>query len=368
MFAQVLGLDRVGPEDNFFDLGGHSLLAVRLVSRVRAVLGAELAVRAVFEAPTPAGLAPLLEQARPRPGRRWGRAAAGAGAVVVRAAAAVVPGPAGGPGGGLQHPGGAAAAGGLDAAALGAALADVAGRHEVLRTVFPAADGQPYQQMLEAGRGGGPGDGDGGGPRELAGLVAAVAGQPFDLAAEVPLRVLAVATVAAMSMCWWWCCITSRAMAGRCGRWRGICRRRTRRGAAGGRRGGRPLPVQYADYALWQREVLGGEDDPGSLLPSRSGTGGSRWPGLPEELALPADRPRPAVAVQRAGRCAVQVPARGARGAGGAGPRARATMFMVVQAGLAVLLSRLGAGRTSRSGRRWRAGLMWRWMSWSGSS
>ena len=66
---------------------------------------------------------------------------------------------------------------------------------------------------------------------------------------------------------------------------------------------GTPLPVQYADYALWQRELLGDDDRPGQpRSPASSPTGARRWPALPEELALPVDRPRPAVAGYRAHR------------------------------------------------------------------
>src|SRR5262249_52707969 len=144
-------LDQAGVEDNFFDLGGHSLLATRLVSRVRFQLGVELSVRAVFEHPTPAALAVVLddaEAARPplvpavRPGRLpvwfaqhrlWfleqlhGRGSA------------------------YNLPFAWRLTGELDVPALTTALRDVTDRHEALRTVFAVDDGQPYQHIVPAG-------------------------------------------------------------------------------------------------------------------------------------------------------------------------------------------------------------------------
>ena len=259
----------------------------------------------------------------------------------------------------------------LDVRRAGGGAGDVIARHEVLRTVFPAADGQPYQQdpataelgwrlpvIREVAEEDLRAAGGAGAPR-----------QPFDLAAEVPVRARL---------------LTARRRRARAGGGDAPHRRRRLvdgpagpgpghrlRGAAAGQAPGwAPLPVQYADYAIWQRELLGDRRRPGQpAVPAGRPAGGRRWPGAPEELALPADRPRPAVPSHRG----MAVPLRGPGRRCMPGWRRLAreqgvTLFMVVQAALAVLLSRLGAGDDIPVGTRWRAGPMRRWMTWSGSS
>ncbi|MEV4461965.1 condensation domain-containing protein, partial [Microbispora sp. NPDC049633] len=186
LFAEVLGIDRAGMDDDFFDLGGHSLLATRLTSRIRAVLDAEVPVRAVFETPTPAGLirhldaqAPsrshLTTRQRPHPlplsfaqRRLWflhhleGPSPTYNIPLVLRLT------------------------GDLDPEALATALNDVASRHETLRTVFPDIDGIPHQHTLDhahvelttvqAA------------PNEVNGLVDDAVRHAFDLAVDLPIR------------------------------------------------------------------------------------------------------------------------------------------------------------------------------------
>ena len=152
IYAQVLGVERVGVDDSFFDLGGDSLSAMRVIAAINTGLDAGLAVRALFEAPTVARLAPRIggEAGRLEP-------------LVAGERPAVVPlsfaqsrlwflDQLQGPSPIYNMAVGLRLSGGLDAEALGAALADVVGRHESLRTLFAAVEGIPQQVVIPVER------------------------------------------------------------------------------------------------------------------------------------------------------------------------------------------------------------------------
>ncbi|MFC9930560.1 amino acid adenylation domain-containing protein, partial [Streptomyces sp. NPDC127190] len=343
LFADVLGLPGVGVEDSFFDLGGHSLLATRLASRVRAAFGAELEVRTLFEYPTVAALAARLDgsvtqrpalMAGPRPERMPLSFAQQRLWFLHRME---------GPSATYNMPLALRLDGELDRPALRAALADVIARHESLRTVLREADGVPYQLVLGA---------DEAYPElpvvqlddvRLPGRLAEGARLGFDLAAEPPVRaelfalapdrhvlLLVVHHVAADG---WSMGPLSRDLATA---YAARCRGEEPRWS--------PLPVQYADYTRWQRELLGDAADPDSLFARQLAYWSEELAGLPQRLQLPTDRPRPAVASQRGGRLTVRLDAELHQALRELATARGASMFMVLQAGLAALLTRLGAG------------------------
>ena len=291
--------------------------------------GAEVPVAGAVRAPTVAGLAAVAGRGRrgPAPAAGDRRCPAGAAAAVVRAAAAVVPGPARGPGRrpttcrsrcGWRGPG--------RRRRWGRRWRDVIARHEVLRTVFPAVDGVAVPAGARPGRAGLGAAGHRGGRARTCARCAGPgrARSRSTWRRRSPVRARLLAGWRRTSTCWCWWCTTSSATAGRWGSSPG-----TWRTAYAARRQGRapdwaPLPVQYADYAVWQRELLGDDGDPAACWRSRSPTGGRQLAGLPPELELPADRPRPAVPSHRGHAVPLERPRGAARRAGRGWPASRA--------------------------------------------
>ncbi|MCX4696224.1 non-ribosomal peptide synthetase [Streptomyces sp. NBC_01408] len=345
LFAEVIGLDRVEPHENFFSVGGHSMTGVRLVNRIRAVLGVEARIRDLFLAPTPAELAlrlvrdsaaagrpPLVRvprEARPEriplsyaQRRLWfvdqleGPSRSYTIPFALR----------------LERP--------LDPDVLAEALADVAGRHEVLRTVYPAVDGQPYQRVVEAAR---PVlERVTAAPDGLEAAVDAAAGHVFDLAGELPLRaslidtadegggpvqvlVLLVHHIAADG---WSTGPLIRDLAAA-----------YEARLAGSAPGLQPLPVQYTDYTLWEREVLDGE-----AVAAHIAYWKDTLADAPPALELTGARTRPAEASHRGEATPLELDAATHARLEALALEHGATLFMVVQAAFAAALTRHGAG------------------------
>ena len=323
----------VGVDDSFFDLGGHSLLATRLISRIRRRSASRSELRDLFEAPTVAELAARLDADRRRPAALRAGQRPDADAAVLRPAAAVVPAPARRPQRHLQHPDGAAA----DRRARPDAL-----RGRAATTCWPGTsrcapssprpDGEPYQRdprhdgLVDAGRR----------RRRTDRATADGAGDGFDLTTEIPIRATLFRAGADEHVLLSWWCTTSPATAGR---GPAVPRpvRRLRRPGRRGRSGLAPLPVQYADYALWQQDCSA-TSRPEQLVASGVLDGDAgRAAGAAGRC--PTDRPRPTrpatagdyvdIAV------APELHARLSRLARATGT----TLFMVVQAALAVLFA-----------------------------
>ncbi|MFF0532461.1 non-ribosomal peptide synthase/polyketide synthase [Nocardia amikacinitolerans] len=344
VFAEVLELDRVGLDDDFFAVGGNSLVATRIAARLAARVEVDVPVRLLFEHPTVVALAAALTDARPartrhplvaveRPDlvplsyaqqRMWFLNQFDAASTANNLIAAVR----------LTGP--------LDRAALAAAVGDVVTRHEALRTRYPAVDGIARQEVLPVDQG--PGlviDEEAG---DLLERVSDLAATPFVVSQAPPVRltllprsdnehVLVVAMHHITADGWSIAPFT-----------RDLLR------AYAARRGGAapewsPLPVQYVDYTLWQRRTLGSEDDPGSLMAEQLRFWFTELADLPDLLALPADRPRPAAASGRGARHTFRISAATHRRLREIAESANASQFMVLHAAFAATLAKLSGQR-----------------------
>ncbi|WP_152447813.1 non-ribosomal peptide synthase/polyketide synthase, partial [Rhodococcus triatomae] len=353
IYAEVLGVERVGADDNFFDIGGNSLTATRVVAHVNAAFDTAVPVREVFDAPTVAALAQVVESAGssdrpalvagPRPERIPLSPAQARMWILNRYDPESVA---------YNIPLVLRLSGDLDVPALQAAVSDLVERHEVLRTVYPDTESGPYQLILPAsGAGAATGDAARGAvlpdpvvvddEQALRAAIFAELSRGFDVTTSVPLRgsifrcgddhvlVLVVHHIAADGA-------SVPPLA------RDLVMSYTAR-TAGVAPGWSPLPVQYADFSLWQHTVLGADDDPDSRASHQAEYWREQLRGAPELLELPLDHPRPDVASLRGDVVEVDCPEELLGRIDDLARDRGTTRFMVLHAALAVLLARLSA-------------------------
>ncbi|NLE82543.1 MAG: amino acid adenylation domain-containing protein [Rhodococcus sp.] len=341
VLSDLLGSERIGLDDDFFALGGNSLIATRVAARLGSSLGVTMPLRLLFEAPKVADLAARIEEEIEPGGRR--------NELVATTRPATIPlspaqqriwflnrfdpaSPA------YNLPFTVRFKGALDVAALEAALGDVIARHETLRTRYPESAEGPYQLISD--------DESFSLPTEeiatddAAGRVLELASTGFDVTTELPLRAtllrlgseehLLVVVMHHIASDGW----SVGPLAG------DVMRAFTAR--SDGRNPELPvLPVQYADYTLWQRDLLGTENDPASTAARQLDFWRHTLAGLPDAIDLPTDRPRPAEPTHRGAVMEFSVPAELHDGMRDLAHAGQASVFMVAHAALTVLLHRL---------------------------
>ncbi|HEV3049034.1 MAG TPA: condensation domain-containing protein, partial [Longimicrobium sp.] len=347
IWAEVLRLERVGVEESFFDLGGHSLLATRVVSRVRELFGVELPLRALFEGPTVAELAVRVEEMRRAnlpvlppvvPVERRGALPLSFAQERLWFLDRLEPGSAV-----YNVPVARRLSGALDEAALERALGEIVRRHEALRTVFAEADGSPVQVIAPFGGFALPvEDLSGLGEADREAAVRRRAGEEarrgFDLSAgplfrAALLRLGAEEHVLLLSMHHivsdgWSIGVLFRELAALYEAYRE------------GRESPLPeLAVQYADYAVWEREQLSGE-----VLDRQLAYWRERLAGAPELLELPTDHPRPPVQTFRGAAVPVELSLELLVRLQALGRSEGATLYMTLLGAFQVLLSKYAGG------------------------
>lgn len=343
LFAEVLSIARIGIDDNFFEIGGHSLLAARLMGRIRETLGVELGIGKLFESPTVAELAKQLDgtqRARPaiqkveRPKevplsfaqrRLWflncleGPSPTYNIPVVIRMS------------------------GELNREALQAAFYDIVDRHETLRTIFPNTLGTSYQQILETNEAN---------PTlivtqttdsELPKVLAEAVRYCFNLAEEPAIRMelfeinpdehVLLVLLHHIVGDGWSLNPLSRDIAAA---YQAHCKGESVQWKS--------LPVQYADYALWQQELLGNESLQDSLISQQIEFWKEELKALPDQLELPTDYQRPVETSYRGETIDFHVNPELHERLLELARKNGVSLFMVLQSGLAALFTRLGAG------------------------
>ena len=291
-FAGLLGRDRVGADDSFFDLGGHSLLATKFVAAVRNTFGVEIGVREVFELATVARIADHIDTLDP-------------GSARPRLAPAEHDGPVrlsssqlrswftyrfDGPSAVNNIPFAAAVRGPCDTEALVAAITDVVARHEILRTTYREIDGVPYQIIhppaeVPVRRADGP---------DEYWLQAELENERrcvFDLETDLPIRAALLSTPDQNVLS-----LVVHHIAG--DHWSAGVLFTDLLTAYRARSGGQrtqgpqwePLSVQYADYGTWQAALL---DDTAGIAGPQRDYWRRQLEGLAGENGLRPDFPRP---------------------------------------------------------------------------